>query len=48
MSTNLVKLVDENNAQLFLTNGELMDVTLNAEGLDMARMYMNENYAMNN
>lgn len=48
MSTNLVKLVDENNAQLFLTNGELMDVTLNAEGVDMARMYMNENYAMNN
>lgn len=48
MSINLVKLIDEDNAQLFLTNGELIDVTLNAEGLDMARMYMNENYAMNN
>ena len=46
VSTNLIKLVDENNAQLFLMNGEMMDVTLDAEGMDMARMYMN-NFAMN-
>ena len=46
VSTNLIKLVDENNAQLFLMNGEMMDITLDAEGVNMARMYMN-NYAMN-
>ena len=46
VSTNLIKLVDENNAQLFLMNGEMMDVTLDAEGMNMARMYMN-NFAMN-
>ena len=28
-STNLVKVIDETTAQLFLTNGEVMDVTLN-------------------
>ena len=47
MSTNLVKFIDENNAQLFLANGEVMDVTLDAEGLDMARLYMNNCFAMN-
>ena len=46
VSTNLIKIVDENNAQLFLMNGEMMDVTLDAEGMNMARMYMN-NFAMN-
>ena len=46
VSTNLVKLVDENNAQLFLMNGETMDITLDAEGINMARLYMN-NFAMN-
>lgn len=46
ISTNLVKLVDENNAQLFLMNGETMDITLDAEGMNMARLYMN-NFAMN-
>lgn len=46
VSTNLVKLVDENNAQLFLMNGETMDITLDAEGMNMARLYMN-NFAMN-
>lgn len=46
VSTNLIKLVDENNAQLFLMNGETMDITLDAEGINMARLYMN-NFAMN-
>ena len=46
-STNLIKLVDENNAQLFLANGEVMDVTLDAEGTNMALLYMNNNLAMN-
>ena len=46
VSTNLIKIVDESNAQLFLMNGEMMDVTLDAEGMNMARMYMN-NFAMN-
>ena len=46
VSTNLIKLVDENNAQLFLMNGETMNITLDAEGINMARLYMN-NFAMN-
>ena len=45
-STNLIKLVDDNNAQLFLMNGEMMDVTLDANGMNMVQMYMN-NFAMN-
>lgn len=43
-STNLIKFVDDNNAQLFLANGEVMDVTLDAEGTNMARMYVNNSY----
>ena len=46
-TTDLIKLVDENNAQLFLMDGNVMDITLDAEGMDMARMYMNNNFAMN-
>ena len=46
-TTNLIKIVDDNNAQLFLMNGDMMDVTLDAEGIDMARMYMNNSFAMN-
>lgn len=46
--TNLIKLVDENNAQLFLKNGEVMDITLNAEGIETARMHMYNCLAMNN
>ena len=46
VSTNLIKIVDDNNAQLFLMNGEMLDVTLDAEGMNIARMYMN-NFAMN-
>ena len=45
-STNLIKIVDDNNAQLFLMNGDMMDVTLDAEGMNMVHMYMN-NFAMN-
>ena len=45
--TNLVKLVDENNAQLFLANGEVMDVTLDAEGTNMALLHLNNSIAMN-
>ena len=45
-STDLIKIVDDNNAQLFLMNGEVMDVTLDAEGINMARMYMNNSFAM--
>lgn len=46
--TNLIKLVDENNAQLFLKNGEVMDITLNAEGIETARMHMYNCLAMSN
>lgn len=46
-TTSLIKIVDDNNAQLFLMNGDMMDITLDAEGLDMARMYMNNSFAMN-
>ena len=46
--TNLIKIVDENNAQLFLKNGEVMDITLNAEGIETARMHMYNCLAMNN
>ena len=45
-STDLIKIVDDNNAQLFLMNGEVMDVTLDANGMNMVQMYMN-NFAMN-
>lgn len=45
-STNLIKLIDDNNAQLFLMNGDMMDITLDAEGINMARMYMNNSFAM--
>ena len=45
-TTQLMKVVDDNNAQLFLMNGEVMDVTLDAEGINMARMYMNNSFAM--
>ncbi len=46
-SMELIKIVDDNNAQLFLMDGNVMDIALDAEGIDMARMYMNNNFAMN-
>ncbi len=45
-TTQLIKMVDENNAQLFLLNGDVMDVTLDAQGVEFAKMYMNNNFAM--
>ena len=39
-SADLIKFVDDNNAQLFLANGEVMDVTLDAEGVEMARAHI--------
>ena len=44
---NLIRLVDENNAQLFLKNGEVMDITLNADGIEAARLHMYDCLAMN-
>ena len=45
-TTQLVRLVDGNNAQLFLMNGDVMDITLDAQGVEMARMYMNNSFAL--
>ena len=45
-TTQLVRLVDANNAQLFLMNGDVMDITLDAQGVEMARMYMNNSCAL--
>ena len=45
-TTQLMKFVDDNNAQLFLLNGEVMDVTLDAQGVEMARMFMNNSFAL--
>ena len=42
----LVKLVDDNNAQLFLMNGDVMDITLDAQGVDAARQCVGNYYAM--
>lgn len=44
-STELVKIVDSNNAQLFLMNGETMDVTLDAQGMDVVRQHMTNSFA---
>ena len=45
-TTQLMKMVDGNNAQLFLLNGDVMDITLDAQGVEMARMYMNNSFAL--
>ena len=45
-TTQLMRLVDGNNAQLFLLNGDVVDVTLDEQGIDMARMYMNNSFAL--
>ena len=44
--TDLVKLVDDNNAQLFLMDGDVMDITLDEAGMDMARQYMTNSFAL--
>ena len=41
-----MKIVDENNAQLFLLNGDVMDITLDAQGVELARQYMTNSFAM--
>ena len=38
--------IDGNNAQLYLLNGETMDVTLDEAGVGMARLLLMSNYAM--
>ena len=45
-TTQLLKMVDANNAQLFLLNGDVMDITLDAQGVEMARLYMNNSFAL--
>jgi hypothetical protein len=39
-SSDLIKFVDDNNAQLFLANGDVMDVTLDAEGVELAKAHI--------
>ncbi len=46
-TTDLVKIVDSENAQLFLADGQVMDITLDAEGVNMANQLMMSNFAMN-
>ena len=45
-TTQLIKLVDGNNAQLFLMNGGVMDVTLDAQGIELARQHMTNSFAL--
>ena len=45
-TTQLIKMIDENNAQLFLLNGDVMDVTLDAQGVELARQCMTNSFAM--
>lgn len=44
--TKLVKLNGDNTAQLFVGDGEV-NVSLDAQGMNMAYMLMNNNFAMN-
>ncbi len=46
-SVDLIKFVDGNNAQLFLAGGDVMDITLDEEGINTARMFMANSFAMN-
>lgn len=46
-TTQLIKVVDANNAQLFLMNGDVMDITLDAQGIELARQYMTNSFALN-
>ena len=45
-SADLIKFVDDNNAQLFLANGEVMDVTLDEQGVEMARAHITNTLSM--
>ena len=44
-STDLLKLNGDNTAQLFV-GGEVVDVTLDAQGINMAQMLLNSSFAM--
>ena len=44
-STDLVKLNGDNTAQLYV-GGEVVDVTLDAQGINMAQMLLNNSFAM--
>ena len=39
-SSDLIKFVDENNAQLFLANGDVVDITLDEAGVEMAKAHI--------
>ena len=39
-SADLIKFVDDNNAQLFLANGDVMDITLDEAGVEMAKAHI--------
>ena len=42
-----MKMIDTENAQLFLMNGETMNVSLDQNGVDMARqLIMSNSFAM--
>ena len=45
-SSDLIKFVDDNNAQLFLANGEVMDITLDEAGVEMAKAHINNTLSM--
>ena len=45
-SSELIKFVDDNNAQLFLANGDVMDVTLDEAGVEMARAHITNTLSM--
>lgn len=42
----LMRMTDDKNAVLYLLNGETMNVTLDKEGVDMARRLILTNYAL--
>lgn len=42
----LIKFTDDDKAELYLLNGGTMDVTLDEEGINMARSLMMANYAL--
>ncbi len=45
-STDLIKFVDDNNAQLFMADGEVLDVTLDEQGVEMARNHIASSISM--
>jgi len=45
-STDLIKFVDDNNAQLFMADGEALDVTLDEQGVEMARAHIAKSISM--